>query len=48
MYQDKLQKKGVKDIGNRNRIQFELYDDLIGQVYSQFNKTIIGNQYSHS
>ena len=31
-----------------NKRKFEPYDDLAGQAFSQFNKTLINNQDPHS
>ena len=44
MYQNKLQEQGVQDVVNTNKIKFEPHGDLVDQVYSQFNETLINNQ----
>ena len=47
LYQNKLQEQGVQDIVNINKIKFEPYGDLVDQVYSRFNETLINNQDPH-
>ena len=44
LYQNKLQEQGFQDVVNTNKIKFELYGDLVDQVYSKFNETLISNQ----
>ena len=48
LYQNKLQKQGVQDIVNINKIKFEPYGDLVDEVYSRFSETLINNQDPHS
>ena len=47
LYQNKLQEQGVQDIVNINKIKFERYGDLVDEVYSRFNETLINNQDPH-
>ena len=44
MYQNKLQEQGIQDVVNTNRIKFQPYGDLVDQIYSKFNETLINNQ----
>ena len=44
LYQNKLQEQGFLDVVNMNKIKFELYGDLVDQVYSKSNETLISNQ----
>ena len=46
-YQNKLQEQGIQDIVNINKIKFELYGDLVDEVYSHLNETLINNQDLH-
>ena len=46
--QNKLQEQGVKDVLNRNKINFEPYGDLVDQTFSQFNENSINKQDPHS
>ena len=39
-----LQEQGVQDVVNINNITSEQYGDLIDQIYSEFNETLINNQ----
>ena len=48
MYQNKLQDQEVQDIVNIDKIKFEPYDDLVDEVYSQLNESLINNQDPHS
>ena len=48
MYQTKLQEKRVQDIVNINKTKFEPYSDLVGEVHSRLNETLINNQDPHS
>ena len=48
LYQNKLQEQGAQDIVNFNKIKFERYGDLVDEVYSRFNETLINNQDPHS
>ena len=48
MYQNKLQEKGIQDVVNINKMEFEPYDDLVDQVFLQFNANSINNQETHS
>ena len=43
-----LQEQGVQDVVNINNITSEQYGDLIDQIYSEFNETLINNQDPHS
>ena len=47
-YQNKLQEHGVQDIVNNNKIKSESYGDLVDEVYSGLNETLIKNQDPHS
>ena len=40
-YQSKLQEQGVQNV---NKMKFETYGDVVDQVYSKFNETLINNQ----
>ena len=48
LHQNKLQEVAVQDVVNRNKIKFKPYDDLVNQVFSQFNENSINDQDSHS
>ena len=47
-YQNKLQEHGVQDIVNNNKIKSKSYGDLVDEVYSGLNETLINNQDPHS
>lgn len=44
----KLQKQGVKDVLNINKVKFEPCGDLFNQVLPQFSETLINDQDPHS
>ena len=48
LYQNKLQEKGVQGIENINKIKFEPYGNLVDEVYSRLNETLVNNQNPHS
>ena len=48
LYQNKLQEQGVQDIENINKIKFEPYGNLVDEVYSRLNETLVNNQNPHS
>ena len=48
LYQNKLQEQGVQGIVNINKIKIEPYGDLVDEVYSRLNETLINNQDPHS
>ena len=48
LYQNKLQEQGVQGIENINKIKFEPYGNLVDEVYSRLNETLVNNQNPHS
>ena len=47
LYQNKLQKGGVQDVVNINKIKFESYGDLVHQAFLEVNEILINNQHPH-
>ena len=44
LYQSKLQEQGVQNVVNIKKMKSEPYCDVVDQVYSKFNETLINNQ----
>ena len=48
LYQNKLQEPEVQDILNINKIKFAPFGDLVDEMYSWLNETLINNEDPHS
>ena len=44
LYQSKIQEQGVQNAVNVKKMKSEPYGDVVDQVYSKFNETLINNQ----
>ena len=48
IYQNNPKEKGVRDIINVNKKEFEPYGGLFHQAFPQFNENFINSQHPHS